>query len=335
MKPLRTVARLLASTAAAGIMMLALAPVAPTATAADMATKVRFVFDWATADFELIPLAVGQAEGFYKDANLDVSVAFPPDSSTTARVLASGSADVGFDATTDLIFAAQQGVPIISVGLFSQSNNCGLFGRPGEPIDLTQLKGKSIGVFTDSWSKMMTPYIVKKAGITQDDVKLIIATDDNIPMLLTKKIDLALNCSNYALADVVPTLKVEPSILIGPAAGVPDVPVWTYTASKSYAAAHPDVVKAWLAATAKAMDWASTHQDQAVADLLKLYPSAGSKDYNAVGWKVTVPLMKGANGYMTQTDAQWTGIAQALAFSGQIPKVLPPSSYYTNAYLPK
>jgi ABC-type nitrate/sulfonate/bicarbonate transport system substrate-binding protein len=56
----------------------------------------------------------------------------------------------------------------------------------------------------------MMPYILKKAGVSESDVQQIIATDDDIPMMLTKKIDYATNCSNYALADVLPTLKKEP-----------------------------------------------------------------------------------------------------------------------------
>jgi hypothetical protein len=95
MKPLRTLARLLASTAAAGLIMLALPGVAKPAAAADL-QKVRFVYDWVTADFELIPTAVAQAQGFYKDAGLDVSVLFPPDNSTTVRMLASGQGDIGY-----------------------------------------------------------------------------------------------------------------------------------------------------------------------------------------------------------------------------------------------
>src|ERR1700712_1186011 len=275
MKTTRRLSRLLAGGAAPGALMLALA-VPHAARAADLA-KVRFVFDWPTADFELVPIAVAQAEGFYKDAGIEVSTAFRPDRSTPDRMLASGHAAVGFDATTDIIFAAQQGVPIISIGFFSQSNNWGLIGRPGERIDMTQLKGKTIAIYTDSWTKAMMPFVLKKAGLTENDVKQVIAQDDDIPLLLNKKIDLATNCSNYALADVLPQLKVEPTMLLGPAVGAPDIPVWNYSAAKPFAAAHPDQVKAWLGATAKAMDWATTHQDQAIADLLKLYPSAGSK----------------------------------------------------------
>jgi ABC-type nitrate/sulfonate/bicarbonate transport system substrate-binding protein len=87
MEPLRTLAWLVASAAAAGIMMLALPDVTPPAAAADL-QKVRLVYDWSTADFKLIPTAVAQAEGFYRAAGLAVSVLFPPDDSTTVRMLA-------------------------------------------------------------------------------------------------------------------------------------------------------------------------------------------------------------------------------------------------------
>jgi ABC-type nitrate/sulfonate/bicarbonate transport system substrate-binding protein len=332
MKSLRLLARLAASTAAAGALMFGLAPIAPRAHAADL-TKVTLVYDWVTPDFELIPTAVAQAEGFYKDAGLEVSTVFPPNNSTTVRMLAAGQGDIGFDPVTDVVFAAAQGIPITSIAFYSQSNNWGLFAPPGATIDLSTLKGKKIGVYTDSWTKAMMPYVLKKAGVSESDVQQIIATDDDIPMMLTGKIDYATNCANYALADVVPQLKKNPAQLIGPAAGVPDIPVWNFTVMKAYGKAHPDTVKAWLAATKKGMEWASAHPDEAVADLLKLYPAAGSKDYNLVGWKETIGLLKGKDGYMTQSDDQWNGIAKALADTKQIDRALPASDYYTNDYL--
>lgn len=332
MKPLRFLARALAGTAAAGALMLGLPPMAPSAHAAGL-TKVRFVYDWVTPDFELIPTAVAQAEGFYKAAGLEVTTIFPPNNSTTVRILAAGQGDIGFDPVTDVVFAAAQGIPITSIAFYSQTNNWGLFAPPGTTIDLSKLKGKKIGVYTDSWTRAMMPYVLKKAGVSANDVQQIIATDDDIPMMLTGKIDYATNCSNYALADVVPHLKKQPAQLIGTAVGVPDIPVWDFTTMDAYGKAHPAVVKAWLAATKKGMIWATKHPDAAVADLLKLYPSAGDKAYNTVGWKTTIPVLKGASGYFTQSDSQWAGIARALADTKQIDKAPAPSAYYTNAYL--
>ena len=135
--------------ATVGLLALGTAFGAAPASASDL-TTVRFVYDWASADFELIPTLVAQQKGFYEAEGIKVDVIFPPDSQTTARLLAVGQAEIGFEATTDVVFGAAQGIPITSIGLYTKSNNWGLFGRPGEPLSLDNLKGKSIAIYTDS-----------------------------------------------------------------------------------------------------------------------------------------------------------------------------------------
>lgn len=303
-----------------------------TARAADL-TPVRFVFDWTSADFEMIPTVIGQQKGYYEAEGLKVEAILPPDSQTTARLLAVGQAEIGYEATTDVVFGAAQGVPIISIGVYSQTNNWGLFGRPGEPVTLDALKGKSIAIFTDSWTKAMMPFVLRAAHLTENDVKLIIAQDADTPLLLAGKVDIATNTSNYLLPEVQAAVHKDPTGLIGPAAGVPDVPVWTYTASTDYLAKHGDVAKKWMRATIKATEWAVDHPDEAAAIFTKAYPDSGTLEYNTLGWKTTVPLLKGPQGYMVQTDQHWLPIAQALKDTDQIPAVLPASKYYTNELL--
>ncbi len=300
--------------------------------AADL-TPVRFVFDWSSADFEMIPTVIGQSKGFYEAEGLKVDVILPPDSQTTGRLLAVGQAEIGYEATTDVVFGAAQGIPIISVGVYSQSNNWGLFGRPGEPVSLDNLKGKSIAIFTDSWTKAMMPFVLKAAHLSEGDVKLIIAEDSDTPLLLAGKIDIATNTSNYIIPSVQEALHKDPTMLIGPASGVPDVPIWAYTASTDYLAKHGDVARKWMRATVKATAWAVEHPDEAADIFTKAYPDSGSLEYNKVGWKATVPLLKGPQGYMMQTDQHWLPIATALKDTDQIPAVLPASKYYTNELL--
>lgn len=315
-----------------GLAALAAVFGAGPAQAADL-TTVRFVYDWASADFELIPTLVGQQKGFYEAEGLKVDVIFPPDSQTTARLLAVGQAEIGFEATTDVVFGASQGIPITSIGLYTKSNNWGLFGRPGEPLSLDNLKGKSIGIYTDSWTKAMMPFVLKAAKLTEDDVKLIIAQDSDTNLLLAGKIDIATNTENYLVPQVQETLKKDPTSLIGPAAGAPDVPVWAYTASTAYLADHGDVAKKWMRATIKATEWAAEHPDEAAEMFTKAYPDGGSLAYNTSGWKLTLKLMKGDTGYMAQEDKNWLPIAQALKDTDQIKEVLPATKYYTNELL--
>jgi len=297
---------------------------------ADALTPIRFVYDWAGADHELIPLVVGQEKGFYQQAGLDVKVIFPPDSQTTARMLALGQADVGLNATTDIVFAADQGLPVIAVGLYSQHNNWGLFTRPGVPISLKDLKGKSIAIYTDSWSKAMLPFVLKAAGLQENDVRLIIAQDDDVPLLLSGKVDIATNTSNFLIPSVELAQSKTPGALIGKQAGVPDVPVWAYTASTRYLQEHPDTAKKWMQATIKATEWAAAHPQQAAEMLHTAYPDSGSVALSTRAWQIIAPDMKGPQGYMMQNDDNWLPIARALKATGQINSVLPANKYYTN-----
>jgi ABC-type nitrate/sulfonate/bicarbonate transport system substrate-binding protein len=325
--------RLAAAACAALCPFIMSASIAGQAKAADL-TPVHFVYDWPVADFDMVPIVVGQQMGFYAKHGLKVDVLFPPDAQTTARMLATGRADIGFEAMTDLIFAANQGVPVVAIANYTQSNSWCLIGRPGEPIDVTKLRGKSIGIFTDSWTKAMMGFILKKANLTDADVEQIIATDDDIPMLLTKKIDIATNAAAYGLAEIEDGAHEMPTMACNDAIGVPDIPVWTYTGAPDWLKTHAATVKAWLAGTSDATDWSVAHPKEAAALFTKAYPAAGSANYNTIGWTYTAPLMKGPNGYFKQSDAQWIVLAQALKDIGQIPDVKSPSAYYTNDYLP-
>ena len=319
-----------ATSALAALITVAL----PAMASAASLTPVRFVYDWPVADFDMVPIVVGQKMGFYAKHGLSVDVLFPPDAQTTARMLATGRADIGFEATTDLVFAANQGVPVVSIANFTQSNSWCLIGRPGEPVDITKLKGKSIGIFTDSWTKAMMGFVLKKADLKDTDVQQIIATDDDIPMLLTKKIDLATNAAAYGLAEIVDGAHEQPTMACNDAIGVPNIPVWAFTGSPAWLGANASTAKAWLAATSDAIDWSVAHPKEAAVLFTKAYPPAGSSNYNVIGWDYTAKLMKGPDGYFKQSDQQWSVLAQALKDIGQIPEVKTPSTYYTNAYLP-
>jgi ABC-type nitrate/sulfonate/bicarbonate transport system substrate-binding protein len=298
-------------------------------------TPVRFVYDWPVADFDMVPIVVGQKMGFYEKHGLKVDVLFPPDATTTARMLATQRGDIGFEATTDLVFAANQGVPVVAIANYTQTNSWCLIGRPGEPIDITQLKGKSIGVFTDSWTKAMMGFVLKKGNLQETDVKQIIAQDDDIPLLLTKKIDIATNAAAYGLAEIVDGAHEQPTMACNDAIGVPNIPVWSFTAATAWLKDNGAIAKAWLAATSDAIDWSVAHPKEASDIFTKAYPPAGSANYNLIGWTYTAKLMKGPDGYFKQTDAQWSLLAQALKDIGQIPAVKAPSTYYTNDFLPE
>ncbi len=298
-------------------------------------TTVSFAYDWPTPDFGMVPVVVAMDKGYYKASGITLKPIFPPDTSTAMKIVGIGQANVGYDTTTDIAFARQQSVPAISIANVSQSNNWGLVGRPGEKINIRALRGKSIGIYSDSWTKAMLPFVLQHAGLTEADVKLVTAASDDIPLLLARKIDVATETTNFGAVEVRTTTRKAASVLLANKVGAPNVPIWNFVANQQYARQHPGTVRAFLSATRKGMIWSVAHPGPAVRLFEKMYPKNGaSHAYNLDGWEATAALLKGPHGYLIETARQWSQLTNALKRVHVLSKVLPPSGYYTNKYQP-
>lgn len=305
----------------------------PAATAGGL-TPLRVIYDWPGIDFEAVPIVVAQREGFYKQQGLDVQLILPPDNATTVKMLAVNKGDIGFDTTSDVAFARAAGIPVTSIANYSQTNNWGLVTPPGKPVDLNHLAGKSIGVFTDSWTKAMMPYVLKAGHVQPSQVKQVIFQNTDLTAMMAGKIDIATNTMNYAVAQIQSSTGKKPSSISAAQLGAPNVPIWVYTATDPWLKAHAKEAKAFLAATKQATAWAIAHPSQAVDDFIKAYPNNGSsRKYNLYGWQNTIACIKGPDGLFTQRAQQWTQLVGALKSVHLLSKSFPASTYYTNKYL--
>jgi putative hydroxymethylpyrimidine transport system substrate-binding protein len=296
-------------------------------------TAITIVTEWSYPDPLWIPFLVAEDQGYYADAGLDVTVQQPPDNSTTMKMLATGDAQVGLSATTDVVFAKGEGLPVVSVSNMTQSNNWGLFQLGNQPIDVAALEGKTIGIYNDSWTAAMLPLVLASGGLTMDDVDTVAATGSVIPLLLNGKIDVATEVTNLGGVEISTSGGGAFTQLLAPDAGAPDTPVWVYVASSDWAAANPDLVTGWLDATRKGIEWASQNPEDAVALFEQTYPEAATDNgYNLEAWQATMPLLTVGGGYPGQTDEEWSSFTQALVDAGQLDSALAPTQYYTNEY---
>jgi putative hydroxymethylpyrimidine transport system substrate-binding protein len=298
-------------------------------------TELTVATEWPFPDPLWIPFLAAQDQGFYEQNGLDVTVQPPPDNSTTMKMLAGGQAQVGLSAITDVVFATAEGLPVVSVANMSRSNNWGLFSLDEQPIEVSALAGKTIGIYNDSWTAAMLPVMLESGGLTMDDVQTVAATTSVIPLLLGGEIDVATEVTNLGGVEITTSGGGEPQVLLAPEAGAPDTPVWVYVANADFAGENPDVVTAWLEATKQGAEWATENAEEAVALFEQAYPEvASAHEYNLEAWSATVPLLTKDGEFFTQTDEQWTAFTQALVGADQLDEALDPSEYYTNEYLP-
>ncbi len=302
---------------------------------AGSAEKIRFVYTWPTPDYALVPIVAAQAQGYFKDAGLTVELTFPPDTATAVKVLATGDGDIALPTTTDIVAAGESGLPVTSVANFSQSNNWGFFSKPGVPLtDVSDLKGKRVAVFADTFSTAMMSAVLTANDMAPSDVDQVVV-DDSTRLLLAGKVDIATNTTNYLVPQVVAEAGQEPGVLLGKDYGAPDMPIWVYAASNRYMEDHPDSVKAFLKAIGQATDWAVANPDEAVTAYEEAFPKNGfPHELNLAGWNSTAELLRNDSGELfTSTDEQWSELADALVASGALGKALPASDYYTNDYI--
>ena len=296
---------------------------------------VRVVFDWPGMTSRPSRSRSGTPRASHRKAGLDVQIVIPPSASTTVQMLAAGKGDIGFDTTTDVVFG-QAGRDRREVDReLLPEQQLGTRREAGQEINVAKIKGKSIGIFTDSWTKAMMPYVLKAGHVTSSQVKQPIFSSDDIAPLLAGKIDLATNTLNYAIAQVQSGTGKRPSVLLATKFGAPNVPVWVYTGMNSWLKSHGSQAKKFLSPQReKAFAWSIAHPSAAVKDYLKAYPKiGGGMKYSLAGWKATIPALGAKSSLLMQRAKEWKQVAHALHSVGLLKKPLSPSSYSTNAYL--
>jgi putative hydroxymethylpyrimidine transport system substrate-binding protein len=296
-------------------------------------TTIRMVQEWPVADGFWIPWIVARDKGWYKAAGIDLKIIPPPTVADTVKFLGTGSADIGFTTILDVIFAKAQNAPITSIGAYSQSNNWGLIGRQGEKFTVASLKGKTVGIYNDAWTKAQLSIMLKSAHLTLNDIKMVAAASDVVPLLLTKKVDVATGVTNAEASEVRTVGHQKPYMLFAKDYGVPNSPIWLIGANTNWLKKNPQLAKTWFQVTEKGLRWSIAHPSEAVKMFEKAYPKAESYAYALDQWKATIPLFKSPGGYFHQTAAQWSGLLPALKQQKLITKALPLSSYFTNQYL--
>jgi ABC-type nitrate/sulfonate/bicarbonate transport system substrate-binding protein len=257
-------------------------------------------------------------------------------------MLDTGAANVGMVTTTDMGISVDKKLPILSIANYSMTNNWALFAKPGVTLSAKnlhkELLGKRIFSYGDTWTDAMLPFVLKKAGLTSSQVKVVTNPSGNdLSYLLANKVDVSTNTTNYEIPGFQGAkVKGKLSELLGSSVGAPNIPIWDYATTRAYAAKNPATLTAFMSAIAKATKWAVAHPTQAATLFDKAYPKSGYSDaYSLSGWELTIPFLTNAQGkYFVETDAQWATLASALKSIGQISKIQTPATYFTNKFLP-
>jgi NitT/TauT family transport system substrate-binding protein len=297
-------------------------------------TPITFQLNWvaggANAGF-----AAAVAEGFYKDAGLDVTLVQGNGSGNTAQLVANGRSEIAYADAVAVSQLIAKGAPmkVLSTVYQSNPNEVSALKKTGIK-SIKDLAGKKVGVPSGSSQTTMLPLLLKANNLKESDVNLInMPPTAMVPSLLQGQVDAILgSVDSYQIQLEAQGAQTDNYMFADH--GVPTVSTSIF-ASDNYIKNNPEVVKKFIAASLKGWYFALDNPEKAVKDLKSVFPEMNEKLATAELASIKPLLCSGGAKYIGKAeDALWVKTQDLLSEVKLLPAGQDPKSYYTNAYLP-
>ena len=300
---------------------------------------------------EYAPVMIAEAKGYFKEEGIDHKIVDGGPGKNPIPIVAVGQAQFGL-ATNGMALVtarlAKDPVDVVAVGtLFQQAPTAYLtLTAPGAAKPTPKdMEGKTLG--TQVGTEFMFRAFAKKNGIDESKVKVVTAQATVEPLMVGKM--------DYFLGWVVnQTYQIEqeaakpdaPDTVKGKtwqALRLADLGIPTYTdvifASGDTLKKNPELVKRYLRAMQKAMQFTIDHPDESV-EILTKFPGQ-VEDARKLAWrfKIQNALFQSdysrKNGPLTMDPDVWASMITFLKDGEQIPRTIPPAEVMTNEFFSK
>ena len=297
-------------------------------------TQITFQLNWvaggANAGF-----AAAVAEGFYRDAGLDVTLVQGNGSGNTAQLVANGRSEIAYADAVAVSQLIAKGAPmkVLSTVYQSNPNEVSALKKTGIK-SVKDLAGKKVGVPSGSSQTTMLPLLLKANNLKESDVNLInMPPTAMVPSLLQGQVDAILgSVDSYQIQLEAQGAQTDNFMFADH--GVPTVSTSIF-ASDSYIKNNPEVVRKFIAASLKGWYFALDNPEKAVKDLKSVFPEMNEKLATAELASIKPLLCSGGAKYIGKAeDALWVTTQDLLSEVKLLPAGQDPKTYYTNAYLP-
>jgi ABC-type nitrate/sulfonate/bicarbonate transport system substrate-binding protein len=315
----------------------------PTATPSRPLTSFTFALDF-TPNPNHAGVFVAQAKGWYKEAGIDLKILpFSPNVSSDTEV-ATGKADAGIGSSESTVLDAGLGQPVVSTSAITPHNTSVIAVREDEKVtQISQLDGKLYGSYGAPYEVPIVSKAIQGSG-GKGVFKAVTVQTDAITDLVSKRVDFAWV---FGL-DVVQAKQQGVNLKTFPITqfGVPDYYAPQIISSPSMISGKADVLKNFMAATARGYEYARKNPADAAQDIV-----TGAKSLGAI---LKLPDetagMQYLSGQLSDLGRPWSGAQESVPWqafvqfmlntkivknaSGQVVTTLDYSKLYSNQFLP-
>jgi NitT/TauT family transport system substrate-binding protein len=291
-------------------------------------------------NIQFAPFYVADALGYYKDAGLSVTLRHHSFTEDEFGAVSTGKEDAVFGGGDEMLQARGQKIPLVYVANIFVRYPVALIVPAKSPIHTAaDLRGHTIGVpgpYGETYFGLLA--LLQSAGLTKSDVTIQNIGFTQVPALLGHKVDAVMGYVNnepiqfqqahFAVRTLPLSDAVQPLPLVSNGIGV----------LQSELDAHPNDIKALVAATLRGVQYTIAHPQQAL-DLSKPYVPGLSEPKNASNalavLQATIPLWQSDGARPGYNDpATWQAMASFMPAYGLLSGPTDATKAYSNAYLP-
>ncbi len=301
--------------------------------------KITIVLDW-TPNTNHTGIFVAEANGYFKDAGLNVEIVQPPEDGAVTLV-ASGKAQFGvsFQDTLAPAFVGDNAIPVTAVAAVIQHNTSGIISRKGEGMDTPKgLEGRKYATWDLDVEKETIRDVMEADGGDFDLVELIPSTvTDEVSALKSGSVDAiwvfyawagvacqvaGLDTDYFEFADINPVFDYYTPVIIG---------------NNGWLSENPETAKAFISALSKGYTYAVENPKDAADILMNAAPElkSNSELVYASQEYLASEYIADASKWGEFDAERWAAFYNWLNEKNLLEEKISPDFGFTNDYLPE
>jgi putative hydroxymethylpyrimidine transport system substrate-binding protein len=277
-----------------------------------------------------------QANGYFKQAGLDVKIRQPSDPSAPIKQVAAGRVDLAVSYEPEVLRARDQGLHVVSVAALVRTPLTSIISLPRAHIrGPKDLDGKRVGTAGIDYQAAYLRTIVENAGGDPTSPKIRNVGFNLVPALLTHRVDAILGGFwNYEGVDLR-MRKRRPRIIRVDNAGVPTYDELVLVANQDALERDSGKLRAFIGALSRGTQALKRDPAKGTDGLLKANPDLDPKLQRA-SVKVTLPYFLPPRGkpYGWQDPKAWSNFADWMRQNKILNHAPDAAGAHTNKLLP-
>ncbi len=286
------------------------------------------------------PFFVGLEKGFYKEAGFDIQISPATGSGFVLSALEGGKADYGMAESTSVVQAVAKGAKAKGFMVFMDITTSGLGSLKPYPTP-ESVVGKTVAASLTDSARVILPIIFKQKGLDPSAIKWQ-AADPGVyfPLLLDGKVDLF----TASIDGDIPAL-TRIAAPQGKTVNFSSFADWGYdvfgyflVTTADRVAKDPDEVKAFAAATAKAVKYSIDHPEETAQIMVKYNPTL-NYDTTLAQWRQSIKAINTAyvkqNGYGEATTDRLQRTVDLVKQAFNLTGTMSPKDIYATGLVPR